>query len=555
MLCRFGVQQPVVEIRYQGGIMEIKKIYNTPGIPEARIIKKADDTSLPTETFSPSQSPVKAPQFTAEEIGKLILEKGVMPSDVKTPQEFLDRIKKQIETARPEMEALEKEGKADIQALAKTLYESAADPHVISSMKTGDRAEGTPHICADGSIVISEGFSMRYLTAYSPSGLPLWKSKDLIDKEPAVDSQGNFYFAKNQNTVSYDSGGKKRWELDRSKKAPGYKEYGECHSGDCGGSSGVPAIDEKQNTMYMGEHYGKFIAVNKSTGAVKWIRFRPGMIGSCDPTLDREGNLFVHDDNGYVLSLKPDGSENWILGAGCSKYYPSGAKTINDSNTEKWMKEVGLSRRKYKYDDGDNFCVGTKQILVGDDQKVIFGMRDGRLMALNHDTGRVEMFFDTGEAIYSEPMATADGKVIVANTKGHIFCLDTKDPVDGKYGKEMKLLWDKELDEYASPKMIDSSGKIYVSSSDKGLIVYNPDGSQDWAAAIRPRSGIVAGKDGSVTMCDFNSVVTLQPLRERIKSLPPGGASSEGTGEVSHQLSIDDDGETVNVGGVILKKK
>ncbi len=98
-----------------------------------------------------------------------------MPGDVKTPQEFLDRIKKQIETARPELEALEKEGNTDIQALAKTLYESAEDPHVASSIKTGDRAEGTPLIRADGSIVISEGFMMRYLSAYSPSGVELWK--------------------------------------------------------------------------------------------------------------------------------------------------------------------------------------------------------------------------------------------------------------------------------------------------------------------------------------------------------------------------------------------
>jgi outer membrane protein assembly factor BamB len=305
----------------------------------------------------------------------------------------------------------------------------------------------------------------------------------------------------------------------------------------------------------MGEHYGKIIAVNKETGSVKWIRFRPGMVASCDPTLDRDGNVFVHDDNGYLMSLKPDGGENWILGAGYSKYYPGDAKTINDANTERWMKDVGLSRREYKYDDGDNYCVGTQQILVGDDQKVAFGMRDGRMMVLNHDTGRVEMFFDTGDAIYSAPIATKDGKIIVANTKGHVFCLDTNTTVDGKYGKEMKLLWDKELDEYASPQMVDSSGRVYVSSSKRGLIVYNPDGSQDWAAAVSPRGGVVEGKDGSVTVCDLHSVVTLQPLRERIKSLNLDEVSPESGAEAANQLSIEDEGASVNVGGVVLKKK
>jgi len=93
-----------------------------------------------------------------------------------------------------------------------------------------------------------------------------------------------------------------------------------------------------------------------------------------------------------------------------------------------------------------------------------------------------------------------------------------------------------------------------VSSPGRGLIVLDSDGAQDWAAAVGPRGGIVEGKNGSVIMCDFNSIVTLQPLRERIKSLPPDGASSESTG-VSNQLSIEDEGEAINIGGVILKKK
>ena len=534
--------------------MEIQRLHSATILPGISMAGKAADAQPPSDTFTPSQSAVQAPQFSAEEIGKLILQKGLMTKEDKTPQDVLDRISRQIETARPELEELAKEG-VNMTALSKKLYQSASDPHITSSLETKDKAEGMPIVRADGSVVIQEGLFTKYLTAYSPTGTQLWKSKDLIDRQPALDSQGNFYFAKNQGTVSYDANGNKRWELDRSKKAPGYKQYGECHSGDCSGSSGVPAIDEKRNTMYMGEHYGKIIAVNKETGSVKWIRFRPGMVASCDPTLDRDGNVFVHDDNGYLMSLKPDGGENWILGAGYSKYYPGDAKTINDGGTERWMKDVGLSRRKYKYDDGDNYCVGTKQILVGDDQKVAFGMSDGRMMVLNHDTGKIEMFFDTGDAIYSAPIATKDGKIIVANTKGHVFCLDTNSTIDGKYGKEMKLLWDRELDEYASPQMVDSSGRVYVSSSKRGLIVFNPDGSQDWAAAVTPRGGIAEGKDGSVTICDLHSVVSLQPLRERIKSLNLDEVSPESGSEAANQLSIEDDGGSVNVGGVVLKKK
>ena len=545
--------------------MQINRLNSSNLNTSSSVNHKLKKSAEPKDTFSHGGR-MKKIGLSAEDIGRLILDKdaGEAMKEVKDKKEFIAKVQRQIEAARPEFEELEQQGVIDSETAKSILLNGGQDPHVHNVIELDGDLNTRPIIRKDGSIVAGggDGIMMKYLTAYSPDGKVLWRSDDLLDKQPAMDKNGNFYFAKNNGTVSYDKDGNKRWELDRSKKAPGYKEYRDTDFSDssCNGPSGKPAIDEKRNTMYMGEWYGKFIALEKDSGKIKWIRFREGMIGTCDPVLDKDGNIFFHDDNGHVLSLKPDGSENWILGAGDSRQYPKGTEMFNNSGTTLWMKEVGLKRRDKeisKRKEGDSFAVGTPQILINNEKMVAFGMRDGRLIGLNSKTGKVEMFFDAENSIFNTPLDAGDGKLVFATSEGHLFCVDTKNPVDSKYGKQMKKLWDVQLDKYATPELIDDDGQIYIQSNEKGLVVLNPDGSKSWGAAVKPETGVVKQKDGSLLINEKENLLEIRKLEDRVDELKKAGKllKDEKTGQLEESNpTIEQTETTVNIGGVLLRK-
>ncbi|MCD4784624.1 MAG: PQQ-binding-like beta-propeller repeat protein [Candidatus Eremiobacteraeota bacterium] len=544
--------------------MEIHPVDATQRDMTSPKMTKSEKVREPQDTFSKSGGQMKKIGLSAEDISRVLLDKKSSDGmkDVKNRKELIQKIQRQIEAASPELEDLEKKGLIDPEIAKQVLLNSTMDPHVNSVIETDGDFNTKLIFQKNGTIVAGggDGISIKYLTAYTPNGTVKWRSKDFVEKDPAVDKNGNFYFAKNNGTVSYDKDGNKRWQFSRYEKAQDYKEFDEKEfgSGDCSGTSGVPAIDEKRGMMYFGEWYGKIFGVEKDTGKVKWVRYRPGMIGDSDPTLDKDGNIFLHDDNGHVMSLKPNGESNWIVGVGYPKYYPRGDKTLDDKNTGQWMKDVGLSRRKYKHKEGDDYAVGTRQILIGNDQKVVFGTRDGRLLALNHDMGNMEMFFDAKEPIYIPPLDAGDGKVVFANSKGHIYCVDTKETKKTKYGNEMKLLWDKKLDKQANVELVGKDGKIYVSSREKGLLVYNQDGSVAWRAAVTPQTGVTEREDGSIWITSREKIMELKPLAERVEDLKKEGAlvKDEETGELIETKPVIEVGEsTVNIGGVVLERK
>ena len=525
-----------------------------PGSTSRQKIKKA---SFPQDSFTQSGAKMQKIGLSAEDISRLLLDKkaGDAMKEIGDKKEFISKIKRQIETARPELEELERQGVIDAETAKSILLNSAQDPHIHNNIKTEGVLRTTPIIRKDGSIVVGggDGISIKYLTAYSPGGNVLWKSKDMLDKQPSMDKDGNFYFAKNNGTVSYDKDGNKRWQFSRYEHAPDYKEFLDVpnNSADCSGSSGKPAIDEKRNTMYMGEHYGKFFAVDKDTGKVKWVRCRAGMIGDCNPTLDKDGNVFFYDDNGFVLSLKPDGEENWIFSSGDSRVKTPGGQREKNEGSALWVKEVGKER-----DFSGSFAVGTPQVLIDNEKKVVFGMRDGRVMALDHDTGKVDMFFDAKDSIFTAPLDAGNGKLVFATTKGKIFCVDTKNTTNSKYGKQMTKLWDMQLDEYANPELVDEDGKVYISSRENGLLVLNPDGSKSWQAAVHPQTGIVKQKDGSLLITDLENIQEIRKLSDRVDELKKEGKlAKDESGQLEEVTQgIEQTETTVNIGGVVLKK-
>ena len=54
-------------------------------------------------------------------------------------------------------------------------------------------------------------------------------------------------------------------------------------------------------------------------------------------------------------------------------------------------------------------------------QRVYIGAANGRLFALHLNTGKVAWEYETGGEIVASP-AVADGRLVIANTDGTIYC-------------------------------------------------------------------------------------------------------------------------------------
>lgn len=541
--------------------MDIRPV-NAAKSPGVKPGVKKRKSNRPGDEFVKTGKSMAKIGLSADDISRILLNENTKDAmkEAKDKKAFVKKIHRQIEMAMPELKELEKQGVMDAETAKNILCSSADDPHIHKSTEVGGEGElrNRPIVREDGTFVIPTGSFTKYLTAYSSTGDVLWKGEHICDKQPVEDLQGNLYFAKNNNTASYTPDGKLRWKMDRMNQADGYKEYkdSEFHSGDCSGASGEPAIDEKRGNVYFGEWYGKIFCLDKDSGKVKWCRWRPGMIGDNSPALDKQGNIFMHDDNGYAMSLKPNGEANWIVGVGYPGYYPKGDKTLDDPGSKKWMKEVGLSRREYDYKDGDNFAIGASQIIVGDDEKIILGARDGRLIALNHDTGQMDSFFDAKDAIYNTPVDAGNGRVVFNNSEGKVFCVDTAKTIKGKYGNEMPLLWKKQYDKNANVETVDANGRVYV-NTEKGLIVHNSDGSVAWQTAVKPR-GMTITDDGRLIAAEKGRILELKPLAERVEELKKQGdlaAKEADAGLEKKEKTIEETDNAVIIDGVSLEKR
>lgn len=213
--------------------MKINKVTgsNIPSTNRITNQKKQDKAKAPKDVFVPSN--IKDLGLTADELNKLILKQG---NEALKDDNFIKDVRKSILASMPEIEELKKDGVGVKDLVKKSLLSSVKDPHISFSLKTDGTIETKPTVAVDGTIFVGtgDGYMMKYLTAYSPTGKLLWRSKDLIEANPTIDSEKNLFFKSNNKTVAYDKNGKLLWQFDWSNKAPNYKVYDEelCTSSD-----------------------------------------------------------------------------------------------------------------------------------------------------------------------------------------------------------------------------------------------------------------------------------------------------------------------------------
>lgn len=136
--------------------------------------------------------------------------------------------------------------------------------------------------------------------------------------------------------------------------------------------SGCVAVGQ-DNTVYVGSgtrNSGKMVALNGTTGQLKWERKFSGFVSS-SPALSPAGLLYFGcaDKKVYALDCR-DGSTSWQFETGGSI----------------WASPA-----------------------IGEDGTIYIGSGDHKLYALNGKTGELKWTFETGEGIYTSPIISPDG--------------------------------------------------------------------------------------------------------------------------------------------------
>lgn len=263
--------------------------------------------------------------------------------------------------------------------------------------------------------------------------------------------------------------------------------HGHGHSNSFKDYSSVPGIMGRSNLSRGGP--GGYNIVHIEADTMTWTERRPVAKESLEPWLVLPLKDFEYDNSHE--SLKPDMSIN--------DEYPA--------ITEAWS-----------YDSEYSITAAVAEA----DDKVIFGNRSGKIIALSQETGKEIWTYETGGPVFTEPAVDGD-RVYVTSTDSCLYCLDlgtgekqwrykTKAAIvahpvvndgkvyfggsDGKFrainAKTGKLVWDfMPIKTYVETKPLIAEGKVIFGAWDTHLYALDAETGQMLWIWQGERSGLL----------------------------------------------------------------
>mgnify|MGYP002784067942 CR=1 FL=1 len=230
---------------------------------------------------------------------------------------------------------------------------------------------------------------------------------------------------------------------------------------------GSPLV--RDNVAYFGSTDSICYAVDLATGALKWQRRTGGPIKST-PATGSSSLLYLNGGDGLVYALdRATGKVRWRFG------------TLGGV----------LGERKYDFADYHH----ASPTLHGD--TLFVGSGDGRVYALDAQTGRALWNFATNDIVHATPVADGS-RVFVSSFDGHLYTLDRRDG---------RLLWRfKSVGHRYFPKgemqgaPVLGNGLVYAGSRDYNLYALDAQGGfghwtksfpQGWALALTARDTVL----------------------------------------------------------------
>lgn len=226
-----------------------------------------------------------------------------------------------------------------------------------------------------------------------PSGAPL---PEPILSSPAVDSDGNVYFACYDGTVySLTPSGSLRWS----------------RSVICNISHSSPALSTGADPrLYIGSTEGQLYAIGLSDGIVD-LTYDVGYPIRSTPSIDDDGNVYFGADDGILYCLNPAGDLRW-------SFETNGAIEGHGA--------------------------------FGGHGRYYFGSTDGRFYALDCTATEAQAAwsYDTGHPITNGPAVDGSGRIFFGSEGGRLYCSDEDGPHLGTF------LWNHNLAEPITSSMV-----------------------------------------------------------------------------------------------------
>lgn len=253
--------------------------------------------------------------------------------------------------------------------------------------------------------------------------------------------------------------------------------------------------------IYVGCDDGSFLAFH-SSGRVLWSERQLQPFDS-SPVIGDDGTIYI-GGNG-LQAFTPRGGRRWRVRTGSHVFAPPVVhprRMVIFGGADGVLRAVGDNGR-------DAFQVQLQGEILGGGTvlevgTIIVGTTAGQVVALDREGARLWEVTGLG-SIHTTPSEGLDGNIYVASDNGRLYALD---PESGE------IQWERQTGGplRASP-VVDSAGRIYFGSQDRFIYCLDPDGSIRWQHELPGEidSTGAIGSDGIYyTGCDDGAVYALR---------------------------------------------
>ncbi len=231
-----------------------------------------------------------------------------------------------------------------------------------------------------------------------------------------------------------------------------------------------PLVGRDGATIYVGCWDGKFYALNRESGTVKWSYDTEAFI-SASAAQAPDGTLYVPGGDGLLHALTESGAVKWVFpAADWIQFAPAVAAdgvvyfgswddsfyAVNPDGSLVWSAQTG----------GD--LVGGAAVAA--DGTVVFGSRDRYVYALNLD-GSSKWSLETGDSVEAAPVIGPDGTVYIGSTDGVFRAIAPNGTVK----------WSRDLGaEIYATAAVRADGSVIVGASDYRVHAWSATGAPLW---------------------------------------------------------------------------
>ena len=258
-------------------------------------------------------------------------------------------------------------------------------------------------------------------------------------------------------------------------------------------------------TLYTGDAYGNFLALDPLTGAQKWKFAASSQIIS-GGALDMSGAVYFADEKGNLYSVNSaTGVQNWKSSVsngiyGCPCIGQDGTIYVGSLDQSVYAFSGSTGLQLWKYTTGGNIW---DSLALGNDGTVYAASTDNNLYAID-ETGKLKWSFLTGGHVSSPPTVGANGIVYFGSDDKYVYALDSSTG---------SLKW-----KFATGGAVESGaaigpdGTVYIGSQDTNL--YALDGTSGALKWQFPTGGYIQASPvidggGAVYVVSFGGTMSV----------------------------------------------